>query len=564
LGGGAGGCGAGGREACCGTALLWTAPSAASCWTLPPAPSLTPLPLPLPAHPPRRGPKAAPTLATALAAALRAALAAGAGAPHAPVAGAAACFHLLLREADRADCPLAAARPALAPHMEGLFCDAAARGARGALQALLVCLPEHDGALGPAALAAARAAGQAGAAADVELLLALRAGAGTPPADAAAAAAAAPAPAREACHALGAPCGGRARGSLGSSADVHVIIEAAHSLGGGSSVGAGSCCASPAGPGGAPGCALGAGGAGGAACARCGGARAGSASSMSSSSADSECGGDSDGRSSLGAASDGGAGAMSSDDDGGCAPDPPPGPPPPRPPPCRVRAGLREAVAADDVVRAARLLTELVDGGPGSAEPGPDGGGVDATAQPLDAFILDLVTIAAAAGTCDCAHLLMTAIGSNDDEELKGRACRALALAAAAAGRAGLLRVAAAHHGFFAAALAGAGGALAREAARAAALRGHPHTAVWLARRARGGGGAAGDAAARADIEALARLPAWQLQQEAASLALAAAAAGAPAPPAAKSAPPPAPPDARALVDAFNAAWAAAEARGRA
>jgi hypothetical protein len=494
-------------------------------------------------------------LAAALAAALRAALAAtGPGGP--------ACFNLLLREADQAASPLAAARSELAPHVEGLFCEAAARGARGALQALLVCLPEHDAGLGPTALAAARAAGQAGAAADIELLLALRrAAAGDEDGPCREWAAGALPAAAAGARPLPAPlCGAHGSGGLGSAADVHVIIEASggscSSGGGGGPCVPGSCCASPASAAGVP-AASGTGAPAGASsprtrrCACCGAGGRASASSMSSSSSDSDCGG--------GAVSDGsGAAPMVSDDAAPARDDSMgvPDQPPPRPA-CRVRTGLRDAVAADDVVRAAQLLTELV-GASGA------GGSLDGE-QPLDAFILDLVTISAAAGTCDCAHLLLTAVGSSDDEELKAQACRALALTAAAAGRAALLRVAAAHHAFFSDALTAGGGGLARRAALAAALAGHPHTAVWFVRRA------PAPAAARAHVQGMLSLPAWQLRHEAAALAAEAAGAGAPPGLAARGQrgrghgkDAAARLDARALVEAFDAAWLASEARGHA
>ncbi|GBF87668.1 hypothetical protein Rsub_00379 [Raphidocelis subcapitata] len=513
-----------------------------------------------------RGPRAPAMLAAALADGMRAALA----------SGAAPCFHRLLRAAGEGESgsPAAAARAALAPHMGALFADAAGRGARGALQALLVCLPEHCDALDARALDAARAAGQADAAAEIELLLALRLQAGGGGADGCARDVAAKA---AQCAAAPAPAplcggGGGGGGSAASSPDVRVVID--------------QCWGDRAA---APRSSL-------AAATRCGpaccGGRGASLVSVGSSSAGSDC---SCGTAGAGAGAADCSVAMAADcgqqyanrSAGRCAdgwprhpymqpcaavtaappaapasPRAPAGggraPPPPAAPACGLREALRAAVAADDVARAAALLTELVEapaarlGGSANRGRGPSAAAAAAAADegPLDAFILHLVTISAAAGTCDCAHLLASAVGSNDDAELKTAAAEALCIAAAASGRCGLLRLSAAHHRWLRAALAADGGALARRAIRAAVLRGHPHTAVWLAR------GLADQGLVAPTVEALLSTPPEALRGELSSLDRALAVAGSCCGAEAEA---PAAPDAPSLVAAFAEAWAAAE-----
>lgn len=103
-------------------------------------------------------------LSEALAAAMRCALASGCD----------AAFNLMLWDTERPSSPAASARAALGAHMHSVMCTAARCGARGALQALLVCLPEHTDALDSLVLDAACQAGQAATACDVELLLCIR------------------------------------------------------------------------------------------------------------------------------------------------------------------------------------------------------------------------------------------------------------------------------------------------------------------------------------------------------------------------------------------------------
>ncbi|KIY98219.1 hypothetical protein MNEG_9744 [Monoraphidium neglectum] len=537
-------------------------------------------------------------LAEAMAEAMRASLASGAG----------ACLNTLLHAADRAGSPAATARPALAPHMPRVFAEAARRGARGALQALLVCLPEHFEALGPEALEAAAAAGQHGAAADIRLLLSMRAGVQEPAVElpAAAAAAAARNAGLEHAASLGA----------GSIPDACVYIDACPSPGGVPAAAPYPKEACGTGSGGSDG----SGSSGGAPCSSAGSdcssaSAAGCLARADSAVCDSEMA--DNGRVGGGVhghhyqqqqeqqqqqrqrqqqqhvhphASSGGA-TPPQQRVGSAAPVHPymrrpcstssagesslsgspanagPAPPPPQQQPqaprgatpgggggdARLRASLRRAICCDDVARAALLLTELVD-----ATERPQGAErQQQQQQPLDAFVLDLISAAAAAGACDCAHLLLTAIGGNDDGELKSRAARALCAAAAARGRCALLRAASAHHPWVAAAMAAGGAALGRECLRAAILCAHPHTAVWVARSLPCGRGHA-----QAAADALLAAPAWQLRGELEALAggggccggggggcgLAkkrAAAAGAA-------------PDAGALVDAFSRAWAAA------
>lgn len=116
-----------------------------------------------------RGPKAASLLAQALSDAFRAAL----SAPTPAATG--ACFAALLAALGRPHTALGtAARAALGGQMRGVFCAAAAAGARGALQALLVGLPEHCEMLDAGALAAAQRAGQDEIADEIRMLLAMR------------------------------------------------------------------------------------------------------------------------------------------------------------------------------------------------------------------------------------------------------------------------------------------------------------------------------------------------------------------------------------------------------
>lgn len=495
-------------------------------------------------------------LAEALADALRCALASHAD----------ACFNGLLQHAERPGAPLALARAALAPHMRAVFCEAARRGARGALQALLVSLPEHCDLLDCSALGAAYAAGQSGMLQDIQLLLSLRVQAmGQEPLGSAAGAAACPG------------AGQLQHQSSGNSSvpDIRVLIDS------------GSCCASP----------------GSVSCASHGVAapphkhpRAAPAprSSFSSIPSSSDCcssGASSQAGSDYGAATDtdmgdasrsrprrtaqGSSGRPAPSVQGrdgspvhpymqqppsGSASSPPTGTGARPPlasvnsaaaasPAARLRAALRQAVGADNVARAAQLLTELVDATEGMAAAASAAG--PGEVQPLDAFIVELISAAAGAGACDCAHLLMTAIGGNDDTELKSRACRALCLSAASCGRAALLRVCVAHHAWVAGALAADGGRLGLECFRAAVLRSHPHTAVWVCRMMPGQQGQVQGA-----LEGLLATPSWQLQRELAALDCAGAArcgggakgmhAGAVL-------------DVKTLVGAFARAWAASE-----
>ncbi|GBF87985.1 hypothetical protein Rsub_00697 [Raphidocelis subcapitata] len=438
-----------------------------------------------------RGPRAPAMLADTLAGALRASLAAAA-----PPASRAACFNSLLAALSDPSNPAAAARPALAPHARGLLVAAAEAGARGALQALLVALPEHCECLDAAALEAARARGHCDVAADIALLLQLRApqharGVG-PEAAAAAAAAAGP-------------------------EDMSVVIDtpAPPSLGGASSWGT-SSCASPLAP--RHPAARKAAAAAAAAAAR-GAAARGSFSSVPSScggGGGSEWGGSSRASSCCGYDEAGVVGELDISRPRDCRPPAPaapasPGadcwsrhpamcggaaaaaakppaaphaPPPPSPPAgAGVCGTLLRAVRSDDVAAAARLLTRLVEE-QGALPPLPAGSD---SASPLEAFILDLLAAAGAAGAGDCAHLLLTAVGGNDDAALKPRAAAALLLAAASAGRGALVQAAAEAHPWVRGELAAprrganAGSPLACEVAAVALRAGHRGAAAAVA-----------------------------------------------------------------------------------
>lgn len=495
-----------------------------------------------------RGPKAAPMLAEAMSNAMRCAIACGAD----------TCLNTLLRSVIDPETPAAAARAELAPHMHAVFCEAARCSARGALQSLLVCLPEHCDALDFTVLEAAQEAGQVAAAADIKMLLAMRA----------------QAVGQEEAQMPMEPV------PLCALPDACVFID--------STSAGGFCCASPT----STLCGMGSPAAPPAPGSSCSSMPSSTSaiieccSSATSSSAGSDIGaiGDMDATDSgqathvsrhkhhhgkAGGASWAQHPYMTRPNSGGSpksltAPMPEtPCPPVPhrtasgngtlRPPlvpdsacaaasapasrECRLRAALRQAVALDNVTRAAQLLTELVDASE-RLEAAPC-----VTQQPmqaLDAFIIDLITEAAAAGACDCAHLLMTAVGSNEDQQLKMLAARALCLPAAATGRCALLRVCTAHHPWLATAMAAGGAALMLECLRAAMLRAHPHTAVWVARQLPAPG------LVQAAMEALVSTPAWQLQQEAAALGFG-------------SKGPAARPDATCLVGVFKRAWASAE-----